>query len=220
MAEDPDRVDEEEFAGWLSPAKALVILEDVGRGAAIREVIRRAKVGLVRGAGHASWQSGEQKYSVTRLRVKDGWWERAGNLTVWHDDFWRSGGMTVYLPNQTSSYGYGGRDIEWFGVCFEPAGIYAIPGARQLAPVPVLSPAITAPEAAAHTEKVAKSTVSEATLQAWWTFYRAVRPATEQTEDDALAHFAQCLPDKSVARVRIRKLRGEQKRGPKPRSAE
>jgi hypothetical protein len=62
--------------------------------------------------------------------------------------------------------------------------------------------------------------VSEAHLEAWWAFYRKVRAEHEQSEEDAIAHFDQCFPDKSVTRNRIRGLRGRQKSGPKAKPAE
>ena len=68
--------------------------------------------------------------------------------------------------------------------------------------------------------RVAGPRLSEAHLQAWWTFYRAVVPPHEDTEARASSHLQRSFPGFSVARNRIRRLRGAGRPGPKPRTAE
>ncbi len=61
-----------------------------------------------------------------------------------------------------------------------------------------------------------KPPIGDEALKAWWAFYRLVRRVEQQTEEDALACFARCCTDHSLARARLRALRGPQKSGPKP----
>jgi len=62
-----------------------------------------------------------------------------------------------------------------------------------------------------------RSPVSDAALKAWYEAYKLAYSGNSDTEASAIKSASGCFPDKAVSRQKIRDLRGEQKRGRKPR---
>jgi hypothetical protein len=86
---------------------------------------------------------------------------------------------------------------------------------------PVQSELLNDPVKSASTATAPRSDgppVSKAALEEWWVVFSKHNPAA--TEPQAQASAEAMFPGKTVTRVKIRELRGEQKRGPKPRTAE
>lgn len=123
-APSPDEVQQR----WLRPPEVILALERLGHPqVGVREVLRRAKAGLLRAAGECSWVvAGKDRYSSCSV-VPKSWWERAIQVDQYHNDFWRTGGVTF---NVRIEGGYTtSRQYEFFDVRFEPDGIEIIPGA-------------------------------------------------------------------------------------------
>jgi len=167
-------------------------------------------------------------------------WRKMPHGTA-YNDFWKTGDVRFFHGTLT---GYPpGVAFRFYDVRFEPFGIEA------LLPLPKPSPPagtvlsanveIVAKEATdsitplalelangseAPLVKIPKSVetkpISPVHLNAWWTFYKAVTLPSIDTEAYAIAHFRRCFPENNLPRQKIRDLRGAQKSGPKPKTAQ
>lgn len=73
--------------------------------------------------------------------------------------------------------------------------------------------------AVSHSKDQKGPPVSAAALKAWFVAYQAAFTGADDTEARALESARGCFPGKSVSRDAVRDLRGEQKRGPKAKTA-
>jgi hypothetical protein len=205
-----------EFDDWLTPARVLEVLASMDRFFAIEEVLRRACADFAHAAGNVSFtDDGTQRRGECALILAD-WWRRADATDVQqHGRFWVTGGLTVRVADRRSLSGT--SVFEFFDVRFEPAGIYAMPGAKL--PTLAIAPATEPTSTQAPPEPPNKGPpVPAAQLQEFWELFRKLNPAA--TEPQLVAAANAMFPRHSVSRQRLRDLRGRQPSGPKRRVAE
>jgi hypothetical protein len=200
----------DEFAGWLMPSQAVEILKGKYASAHLAKetLLGRLTAGVALAACRKVVTKDEGRMHSGEFLCMgiDDW-----SLVSTDNNFWITGDLV--RSRRTSTFD--STISSYFDVRFEPDGVHAIVapllGAGSAGP----RPPFAAP-AADPNQKGPR--VSDAHLQAWFAFYKAVTPITEDTEDYAWTHARRCFPEKTVSRERVRDLRGSHKRGPKTKS--
>jgi hypothetical protein len=234
-----DGIPVEEYEAWIPPRAAIERLRPVSASTVVDALEAGIRSGAIRAAAHrvfevSAGQPSSQVGSYVLLESGD-WIDQA------EQRFWDLGSITIVAPKGTGRVAGGGfqlrstgGDRELTGVRLDPVGIEGL--ALQLGSAPTVPtvpmvygykpssippppPDILAPPFSEPKNSTSKPPVSATTLNAWWELYKTVREPVHRTDDDMVAHFAQCLPEHSVTRVRMRAVRGKQKTGPKPKSA-
>jgi hypothetical protein len=147
-------------------------------------------------------------------------WDHFDRADLRETEDWALGNFCLQLEGDP-----GALIVKAIGVRFSEDDLRGLPEMQPVfPPEPTSTTSHEAPSAAGDPilpiTPRERAPVSDAVLNAWWEFYKVVRPAHLRKDDDMQAHFDRCCPDKSVARARIRALRGPQKTGPKAGSAE
>lgn len=185
---DPDDASPEEFARWLTPAETLAALKELGQQAAVDEVLRRAKVGRVRAAGSANWRSDGEDRSEECAVIPNGWWERGEGLLHPHEHFWKTGGITFHVRTR------GIRDptvpIHYFGVKFQPKGIFGILG-REPPPTE---------EARRADNQASWAKLAEAVMPALESAVAKMKPEMDKVSASPLPPHEDGLAPKGIAR--------------------
>jgi hypothetical protein len=219
----PEReVSAEEVATWYSPIQAVIIAARVlgDNQAASNAIWQRIIAGQIEcvSSSTSTTERGRNPDSVQGLKlIPPSYWQHFANIG---SDLWRAGDARFLIPGRTNRHSTTAtRTIHCFGIKLNPANVHdslpPIPPEPEPAPA---EPEKTPPpldEAAEPAQRGPR--VSDAHLQAWWEFYKKTHSNSEDTEDRALEFARLCFPGKSVARDRVRALRGTVKRGPKPR---
>ncbi len=227
-------ISEEEYRGWFEPGELLDALPaDWSRQTKISNVANLLQDGLVRAVAEEIVSNGETaQLCALPHSIWRGW------ASMVDDAFWDSGLREVFGDHKH----YRGLPFRAYRVRLERgaaetrlpldgsplsgqaramAGANSEPS-KKLRHDAALTPLTTLGGELIDLDKplATNPPLSEAHLQAWWAFYQAVRPSSEQTSNDMAEHIARCFPEHSVSRSRLRDLRGPQKRGPKPKAAE
>lgn len=200
-------IDENEFSTWLTPGQAREILSNAlghDQIVAMDTIVRRLANGLIKSAAENATVTRDgqashgQKFEVI---PPEDWKQYSFEAT-----FWRFGDLTI---NHHGRYGVI-ASTNYFNVRFEPHSVRAI-----LAPTATPAADERESETPSPPTEERGPRVSGAHLQAWYDLYRRVYPG-DTPEPHAVRSAQGMFPDKSVARDRVRALRGPQKRGRKP----
>lgn len=206
---DDDKITEEEFAAWLSPASALIVLDQLSDAAAIRAILSRASNGLILGAAAtARWTSGGKPKTAELFSIPSDWWEKSDVAETWHD-FWTVGDMVVRLSDVRSSAVH----IHLFDVRFDPIGIPAILGgllARSRPPASALR--LAAPRQKPATTDAERAPVTTDDVKAW---HRALSKSDKALGIRALWAMAKSDLGSGVVRKQIEPFVAGRTRGPK-----
>jgi hypothetical protein len=188
----------DDVADWLTPRQALQILAKAFKEQHTSKhvLLERLRGGMVQAtAGHASLE-GRQKTRGLLFKMPSEHWQRIETS----DPLWTTGDVNY----RYREYGSGEMvTARLYGIKFEPQAVHAI--VEQVSVV-AESPVATGRETA--DEIAPKAPVSEDHLKAWYDLYRRVYTGAADTEAAAITSAAGMFPGKSVARERIRKLRG------------
>jgi hypothetical protein len=203
-------VSEDEFSKWLSPPEAVNLLASAYEGdhAAARLVLLRGlQGGLITAVAQSStWEDSHNQTLLDEIQ-RDDWNDVTVQDLLWKTGHWNYSiqfrtGISARLPAQDVT-------VSRFGVRFEPQGVRAL-----------LLPATTTPAPEPQTAHLheKRPPVSPNDLQAWYELYCRVYLGSADTEEMAMKSAVGMFPDKSVARDRIRALRGSRPMGrPKKR---
>ena len=208
-----------EWQSWVVPSASLnqikaIIANETTAKAAILGRLKGSQIGaLAKSSAKSSVPN--HPFGVTRILAE--FWN---NLSS-HTSFWDTGDFsTKVVKNHTL------LTFQFFGVRFNPVDLQrmfddlgGIPAVSAFV-TPPLAPTINATVPVATKLAVPPKPISDSHLRAWWAFYQAVTPDSEDTEPYATKHFERCFPGHKVPRQKIRNLRGTRKSGPKPKTAE
>ena len=196
-----------EFDDWLTPRRALEILEaEYGKGddsfVAKHTLLEHLRGGLLEAAAKDSTKSiaGDRPSRAGFSLLGPGEWD---NLT-YGSAFWTSGTLSYSAVEDRRSV-----QVRHFDVRFFPPAVRAIIP-QTSAPSAPPSPSEAQADIVQH-----EPPVSAAHLQAWYDLYQRVYPPEVNTEPHALKSAQGMFHDKSVARAAIRKVRGAHKPGPR-----
>jgi hypothetical protein len=203
MAGQATAITAEEFATWLTPNAALESLKHLGRRTALITIFERLKYEHIRSVAR---KFNFKQDSGEFLTLGGSIW-RDGERGIAVSEFWETGDITIQVRERSATYGSQEYPLALFGVRLDPAGIQE------------LRPAVTSADS--ETATPAPSTkgppVAEPLLKAWFELYSRAYQGSADTEDVAVRSAQGMFPGKSVARQRVRHLRGAQKRGRKSR---
>ena len=194
-----------DFLSWTRPRDALAALDAVYRKPASTRhlLLERLKSGKILAIAESSTWRGIRGDKTGVLAVKRDQWDHfaAG------EEFWQSGDLHLYL----GYYQGNASSVEvWYhAIRFDPDGIQNL---VDLAEEP--RPAPAKPQQPEPDQKGPR--VPDTLLKAWYEVYQQAYQGAADTEDTAVVSARGMFPGKSVARERVRELRGEQKRGRKP----
>ena len=197
----PHDLTPEDVLGWLTPSQALQLLNKAFKDShtpkhVMLERLRGEMVQAV--AGQASLEGRYRTHGLL-FKIPAEHWERIDTT----DPLWRTGDATYnYLERSPTQR----VTVRLYGIKFEPQSVQAIVAQ-------VSSDDCT--EETSNTIEQKGPAVSDAHLQAWFDFYKAITAQAEDTEGHAWSHARRCFPGKTVSRDRVRTLRGSQRRGPK-----
>lgn len=202
-------IDANEFSSWMTPADALdLVFSQMGdKYAAAHELVSRLGDGLIiSAAGNVvvspAYDVELQDMSV--LVIPNHWRALGGNALG--QMFWKTGTIEVWVDR-------GNTRVTYYNLRFDPAAV------GQVVPKPSQArPALDASSESLEPEQKGPP-VPRAALEAWFKAYQSAFPASQDTEAKALESARGCFPGKSVSRDAVRALRGNQKRGRKPDSA-
>lgn len=222
---------------WLAAAEAVALLQSIYDGPLLaREaLIDQAGSGLLASKTRRLIVSPPNSDPITNdnCLLALGFWQQFDVLGRRAVEDWTIGNFAVAYPDDINAIA-----ARAFGVQFCDQEIRNIPGVPAYEAPP--SPTTVAYEAAsdqfttalqrfaelaveAKAQKpvaVSRKPVSPSTLKAWWELCKSIREPAAWSADEMRAFFDQCLPDKAATREQLRDVRGKQKSGPKPRSAE
>lgn len=140
---------------------------------------------------------------------------------AWHhwnyeedDHFWETGDTAVPVEVADGRIVSMGRQL--FQVRFDPDGLREMGAVGLPVPEEAISSISPADTSTAADDRRNLPRVPEPALKRWYEFWSATYPAEMQNHETAHAHALASFPKNSVARSRIRDLRGAQKPGPKP----
>lgn len=227
MADSPPVITEDEYRRWLEPSATLALVySKIGNyQKAYAAILKRGGAGLIRAAAKridAHDAGGKISQSSPYPVVAP------GTLKSWHDHYghsdlglWSSGDceLTLDVPMR-HGYGAATPHLAYYGIRFEPSGIHELAGqqAGTTSAAPAVIPTAAIP-AFADEPETRGSPISQAALEAWFKAYQMAFTGTQDTEAKAMESAKGCFPGKSFSREAVRALRGEQKRGPKGKTA-
>lgn len=213
---DPDL---SEWQSWVTPAAALKqIKAKIANDATARTaIIGRLKGSQIAALAKSSARSSapNQAFGVTTILAE--FWDNRSSYTY----FWDTGDFSANVIRNHKVL-----KCQFFGVRFNPSDLQRmlddLGGTPALTAVvaPPLTPPINVTASVGTEPEVPQKPISDNHLRAWWTFYQAVTPDTQDTELYAMKHFQRCFPGHKVPRQKIRDFRGARKSGPKPKTAE
>lgn len=199
----------EEFDGWIPAAEALRMFGARPVRATMRMIADRLVSGLLRSAAHHAFYRGLQQRAFSELEdVIWSYWAYEAD-----DHFWASGDTRV--PIDSVDGVMPGYEYNLMDVRFDPDGL------REMGAVGLPERGGIAhfqqPDALAEPADSRRDLprVPDPALTRWYEFWAATYPPEMQNHETALAHALATFPKNSVARSRIRDLRGTQKPGPK-----
>jgi hypothetical protein len=193
-----------DIAGWPTPGQAAQLLIEAYNSkdgyAAKHTLLGRLRGGMVQAVSDHSVIGGREGTRGTRKTFfsipADDWLSADSQNLLWVSSDFEFDFVDEWRHRVTTRH---------YGVRFEPQGIQDI-----------IKSVVATPTTKQNVGPETKGPrVADAHLKAWFEFYKAVHPPSEDTEDRALEFARQCFPGKSVSRDRVRELRGNVKRGPK-----
>jgi hypothetical protein len=208
-----EKLDPKDFADWLTPRAAVQMLEPEFGTDSHSYIAKNTLLERLRGSEIRAVAGTTEIYAIdasdwTHIDENNFLWT-SGDVTF----EWMSG-SGYYLERHTTRH---------YHVRLDRAGVRAL-----LPPTPhprTVTVQRDDAETDANDDPVDQASkgprVSDPALKAWYEVYRSVYSgSSEDTEENAMKSARGMFPGKSVARDRVRALRGEQKRGPKgPRNS-
>src|SRR5665213_98375 len=215
------QISEGEYGRAVVPSVVLEHLAGIPRAVAIDTVAARLRSGALRAAAQLIVEIPRRGL---RRSVSLRWLSRGDWIDDADDRFWAVGDLTVE-PDVLRGSGYkhlrvpgSGATFEVHGVRFDAAGIDE--RRLQLVEDVATGEALSSPSTGEGPDALRTSTanlepVSDANLARWYAAFSKLYPPELQTEPNAWAHARATFPKNHVARMRVRKLRGQQRPGPK-----
>lgn len=201
-------VPEKAFAHWMTTLEAVAHLDSVfGSGSnsftSKHTLLGRLRGAMVQGAAKTYARSDSQGRLAFQL-IEPQTWTHVSETGI----FWDTGDLIYRVHDRYGST----AELSYFDVRFEPDAVRAIaaPAAKSKSGNP------TPPPSDELAEEIQKGPrVTDESLKVWYELYRKTYTGAADTEANALASAAGMFPGKSIARERVRALRGAQKRGRK-----
>lgn len=221
MADDEELIaTADAFANWFTPLEAVAYAAAaLGTNKPHHAIWERLRGGMIRTVALTS--SSGHRGNIPATQTIPSWVPKRYwvHYSDQGGDFWQTGDARFFIPAKSN------RELSLTVRCFsirlDPVDVQATlpplppPKEEPTAPLPNHTP--IADEIEAEQPEVRGPRVSDALLTDWHVLYRRAYQGAADTEDIAVQSARGMFPGKSVARQRVRDLRGEQRRGRKPR---